>query len=83
MEKKESRNSKNSKGKLINYNSLETAAYITSEEKELSIGEKKWLLKCRIEDINLSKNGIWNKGDVKCENCPNEVFKPLCCKHCA
>ena len=74
MGKKESRISENSRGKKLDYIGLEMAGYLSSEETELSIDEKKWLLKCKIEDIDISENAIWNKGDQICENCPNEVF---------
>ena len=36
------------------------AEYLSSEEMDLSIDEKKWLLKCRIEDIDICENANWN-----------------------
>ena len=74
VEKKESRISDNSRGKKIKYMSLEMAEYLSPEETDLSIDEKKWLLKCRIEDIDISENGNWNNGTIICKYCHNEAF---------
>ena len=40
----------------------------------MSIEERKWLLKCRIEDIDLISNIKWNNEDIMCKYCPNEIF---------
>ena len=74
MNKKDSRDSDNAKGKLSNYSTLAMNQYLTHKETEMSIDEKKWLLKCRIEDIDILSNRNWNKEDIRCKQCPNEVF---------
>ena len=39
---------------------------LTSMHNELSIDERKWIIKCRIEDIDLNTNRKWlvNKNSV-------------------
>ena len=54
LKKKEERKSDNAKGKYLVYEQLEMAEYLTPIEEDLSISEKKWLFKCRIEDIQIS-----------------------------
>ena len=54
--------------------SLEMAEYLSPEEIDLSIDENKWLLNCRIEDIDISENGNWNNGNIICKYCHDEAF---------
>ena len=54
VNKKESRHSEHSKGKLLRYSNLEMQGYLSASCVNISIEEKKWLFKCRIEDIDLS-----------------------------
>ena len=46
--------------------------YLSTKENNISIEEKKWLLKCRLEDIDISRK--WNNENVLCPNCPNSEF---------
>ena len=39
---------------------------------DLSIEEKKWLLKSRLEDIDIARK--WNNESILCDNCPNIEF---------
>ena len=84
MKRKASRNSDKSKGKCLEYTCLEMSEYLTSMNIELSIDELKWILKCRIEDIDLNSNRKWNNEDNMCKKCPNTVMDQrhlLKCKH--
>ena len=74
IEKKESRNSERAKGKLLEYNELIMSEYLSSNESELSIDERKWLLKCRIEDIDINTNRKWNNEESNCTQCPNTLM---------
>ena len=47
LKKKEGRTSENAKGKILVYNELEMREYLSTKENNISIEEKKWLLKCR------------------------------------
>ena len=71
MDKREDRISINSKGKNLKYSELSMAPYLCAYEVKISIGEKKWLYKCRIEDIDIETNRRWNNGDLYCNNCAN------------
>ena len=68
MQKKVSRNSDRSKGKCLEYSCLEMSECLTSMHNELSIDERKWIIKCRIEDIDLNTNRKWNNEDKMCKN---------------
>ena len=50
------------------------ADYLTHKETKMSIDERKWLLKCRIEDIDIISNRNWNNEDIRCKICPTEDF---------
>ena len=65
------RTSIHSKGKDLKYSDLSLASYLCASEIEMSIYEKKWLYKCRIEDIDIEANRRWNNGDMICVNCEN------------
>ena len=71
MDKREDRISINSKGKNLKYSELSMAPYLCASEVKISIDEKKWLYKCRIEDIDIETNRRWNNGDLNCNNCEN------------
>ena len=71
LEKKESRNSDHSKGKNLEYNDISMADYLCPSDIDISIEEKKWLFKCRIEDIDINANNRWKKENTMCINCLN------------
>ena len=70
-DKREGRISLNSKGKELRYSELAMAPYLSASDIEMSIDEKKWLYKCRIEDIDLEANRKWNNGNIQCKYCPD------------
>ena len=72
MEKKAARKSDNARGKLLEYSVLEKSEYLTPIEHDFSIEEKKWLLKSRLEDIDIPRK--WNNENTICGNCPNIEF---------
>ena len=59
------------KRKELRYSELEMAPFLSASDIEMSIDEKKWLYKCRIEYIYLEAKRRWNNGDIHCKNCPN------------
>ena len=71
LDRKASRTSVHAKGKAIEYSDLSMAEYLSPSELDISIDDKKWLFKCRTEDIDLSSNRRWMKEDMKCSNCKN------------
>ena len=72
LNKKAGRISENAKGKLLEYNDLEMSEYLYTKENNFSIDEKKWLFKCRLEDIDISQK--WNNENTLCPHCPNLEF---------
>ena len=62
LEKQGSRNSEYAKGKLLSYFEMKMAGYLSPSQVDISITEKKWLIKCRFEDIDISCN---NRGKTK------------------
>ena len=67
-------NLKNAKGKYIEYSNLKIVDYLSSIETDMSIDEKKGLLSCIIEYIDLQSNRKWNNEDAFSRNCLNEIF---------
>ena len=69
LNKKESHISENAKGKLLKYEKLKIQEYLNSSNLNISVNEKKWLFKCRVEDIDLPSNSRWRNEDTFCKNC--------------
>ena len=69
LEKKGSRNSEHSKGKLLSYNEMKMADFLSPSQVNISIEEKKWLIKCRVEYIDISCNNRWKEENIYCSNC--------------
>ena len=68
LDKKKSRKSENAKGKDLKYSFLQMAEYL-GPTSNASINEKKWLLKCRLEDINVKANRRWQFDNLICSSC--------------
>ena len=73
ISRKESRTSENSKGKLLKYSKLEMAEYLTATDIDISIAERKWLFKCRVEDIDIKANRRWKYSDISCYSCDKNI----------
>ena len=69
MAKKEGRKSENAKGKHIIYSELKMAQYLTSENFDATIEEKKFLFQCRVDDLELKGNKKWKYENIICNNC--------------
>ena len=72
--RKASGNSERAKGKLLEYNELILSEYLSFNENDLSIDERKWLFKCRIEDIDINTNIKWNNEESNCTKCINTLM---------
>ena len=71
--RKDGRTSENAKGKPIEYTHLEMAEYLCASEEDISIEEKKWHFKCRVEDIEVKANHRWKFTDITCGSCKNNI----------
>ena len=69
MNKNSSRTSENKKGKHLKYTKLKMAEYLCPSNIDISIDEKKWLFKCRVDDIDLKSNRRWQYEDISCSSC--------------
>ena len=69
LDKKNSRKSENAKGKQLNYTELKMADYLLPSDTDLTIEEKKWIFKCRIDDIDVRANRRWQYEDLSCLSC--------------
>ena len=58
------------------------APYLSASDIEMSIDEKKWLYKCRIEDIDLEANKKQNNGNIQCKYCPDTEVNCLIVNIC-
>ena len=75
LKKKEGRNSENAKGKKIIYEEFSIAEYLNPSDENLSIEDKKWLFKCRVEDIEVKGNHRWKYQDITCLSCQEGVIE--------
>ena len=58
----------NAKGKDLTYTNLKMAEYL-GPGSDIYIDEKKWLFKCRMEDINVKANQRWQFDNIACSSC--------------
>ena len=56
LKKKEGRKSENAKGRNIKYEEFAMAEYLCPGDEVLSIEDKRWLFKCRVEDVDVKGN---------------------------
>ena len=75
LKKKEGRNSENAKGRHIKYEEFVIAEYLIPSDEVLSIEDKKWLFKCRVEDIEIKGNHRWKHNDITCSSCQKGVIE--------
>ena len=75
INKKKSRKSENAKGKNIIYTQLKMADYLTSENVDATIEEKKWIFQCRVEDIEIKGNKCWKYDNISCKSCNSHQDK--------
>ena len=73
MEKKSSRISENSRGKHIEYEEFFMQEYLTETDSELSCDERKWMFKCRTNDIDLKANFRWKHEEHTCISCKKNI----------
>ena len=82
--RKGERKSENAKGRNLNYSELKMQEYFTATNTDISIEEKKWLFRCRVDDIEVKGNNTWKYEDISCyycsENCPETQEHLLFCK---
>ena len=48
---------------------MKMAGFLSPSQVDISIEEKKWLIKCRFEDIDISCNNRWKNENLYCTNC--------------
>ena len=48
---------------------MKMANFLSPSQVNISIEEKKWLIKCRVEDIDISCNNRWKEENLYCSNC--------------
>ena len=75
IEKKKSRTSDYAKGRKINYDKLELQDYLKETECDLSLDEKKWIFKCRTDDIDIRGNFQWKYSNHFCISCGENVIE--------
>ena len=59
LKRKEGRSSEHDKVKHITYDEHIMPEYLSSNEDNMSIEDKKWLFKCRDEDLDIRGNQRW------------------------
>ena len=51
------------------------AEYLCPGDEVLSIEDKKWLFKCRVEDVDVKGNHRWKHNDITCFSCQKGVIE--------
>ena len=75
LKKKENRISQNARGRNIHYEEYEMQNYLKETEIDLSLDEKKWLFKCRTDDIDLKGNFCWKYETHFCISCKKNILE--------
>ena len=57
------------------YEDFSIAEYLNPSDENLSIEDKKWLFKCRVEDIEVKGNHRWKHSDITCFSCQEGVIE--------
>ena len=63
------RMSEDAKGKQISYKEFDMQSYLKPTQEYISITDKKYIFKCRMNDIDVKMNRKWRYKDVTCESC--------------
>ena len=75
LRKKESRTSENAKGRNINYQDHVMQNYLKETNIDLSLDEKKWIFKCRTDDLDLQGNFQWKYRTNSCISCKLNILE--------
>ena len=51
------------------------ADFLCPSDIDISIDEKKWLLKCRLEDIEAKGNRKWQYDNIFCSSCDSQIIE--------
>ena len=69
IEDKGKQSSDNAKGRLINYHEFKMQDYFLPAEGLISITDKKWIFKCRVDYVNVKGNNRWKYNNISCVSC--------------
>ena len=69
LQKKTDRKSDHAKGKQLFYEEFDMAEYLYPGEEQITIEERKWLFKCKVEDIEIRGNQRWKHFIITCYSC--------------
>ena len=75
LKKKESRISDNAKGRNIIYKVQGMQNYLQETDIEITLDEKKWLFKCRTDDIDIKGNFCWKYESHSCISCKLDILE--------
>ena len=75
LKKKESIKSENAKGRIIHYEEHSMQNYLKESDIDITLDEKKWIFKCRTDDININGNFQWKHENQSCISCKMNVFE--------
>ena len=72
IEKKDKRVSEYARGKLIKYEDLYMQEYLMETSINLTLNERKWIFKCRTNDLDLKANFQWKHENIWCISCKTD-----------
>ena len=75
LKKKESRISDNAKGRNIIYKVQGMQNYLQETDIAITLDEKKWLFKCRTDDIDIKGNFCWKYESHSCISCKLDILE--------
>ena len=75
IKEKESKVSDNAKGRNIIYTEQGMQNYLKETDIEITLDEKKWLFKCRTDDIDIKGNFCWKYKSHSCISCKLDILE--------
>ena len=65
--------SDHAKEKLIEYEDFTMVKYLSPNKEQILIEERKYIFRCRVDDIDVKGNRRWQYEDISCSLCKMNV----------
>ena len=73
IQKHNGRVSEYARGRFLKYEDLEMQEYLMETDIDISLDEKKWIFKCRTNDVDLKANFQWKHENIWCHCCDEDT----------
>ena len=72
-ERKKERISDHAKGMWIIYEEYIMSEYLCPHGEDISIEERKWIFRCRVDYLDVKANRTWMYQDISCSSCLQNI----------